>query len=104
MTDLLSLTFLSSPKKKSTTLEVFHGFLVFLCRSASLERAEIPALSGLRIFLAGIQSILTRPEFPDHLSLRGIFSATIRKESASSAPKIARSRARCPGKLQFWLT
>jgi hypothetical protein len=79
MIDLPSLTFLSLPTNKSTTLEVLHGFLVFRCRSASLECAEIPALSGLRIFLAGIQSILTRSEFPDHLSLRGIFSATIRK-------------------------
>jgi hypothetical protein len=39
-------------------LEVLHGSFVFFCRRAAAECAEISPLSGVRIGLAGIKTVL----------------------------------------------
>ena len=46
--------------------KVLHCLLVFLCRSLSLEGAEISSLTGVRIFLAGIQPVFAGFQLPDH--------------------------------------
>ena len=45
---------------------VLDGSLVFLCRCPARKRAQIAAMAGLRILLAGIQSIFARWELADH--------------------------------------
>jgi hypothetical protein len=50
-------------------LKVLDRSFVFLRRGRCLERAEISSFPGFRIFLAGIQSVLTGFEFPDHDSI-----------------------------------
>jgi hypothetical protein len=47
-------------------LEILHGTLVFFCRRARLEGAEIAALAGFRIRLAGIEPLFARLQFTDH--------------------------------------
>jgi hypothetical protein len=42
------------------------GSLVFLCRRPGRKRPKITATLGLRILLAGIQSIFARRELADH--------------------------------------
>jgi len=48
--------------------EILDGFFVLLGRGFGLERAEVPTLPGLRIFLSRIQTV-TRFQFPDHVDL-----------------------------------
>jgi hypothetical protein len=50
-------------------LKVLNRALVFLGCRFCLERAQIPALSRLRIFLSCVQPIFARLEFPDHAVL-----------------------------------
>src|ERR1700742_3923487 len=47
-------------------LEILHIAFVLLCRSARLEGAEIAALAGLRIDLAGIEPVFAGLQFADH--------------------------------------
>ena len=51
------------------TFKVLHCFLVFLRRNFCLEGAEISSLTRLRIFLAGIQPILSGFQPSDHDSV-----------------------------------
>jgi hypothetical protein len=50
-------------------LEVLNGAFVFLRRGLCIERAEISSFARLRIFLAGIQPVLTGFQFSDHDSI-----------------------------------
>ena len=50
-------------------LEVLHGFLVRLGCPSGGKGSEIAALSGLGIFLPGVQTILAGFEFPNHWNL-----------------------------------
>lgn len=47
-------------------LEILNRAFVFLRCSLAAERAEIFPLAGSRIFLAGIQPILSGFQFPNH--------------------------------------
>ena len=47
-------------------LEILNRAFVFLRRSLAVERAEIFSFARSRIFLAGIQPILARFQFPNH--------------------------------------
>jgi hypothetical protein len=59
-------SFMAEVNRESMTFEGLHRLLVFLRRRPCLERAEISALPGFRIFLARIEPILARFQFPDH--------------------------------------
>ena len=47
-------------------LEILNRAFVFLRRSFAVERAEIFSFARSLIFLAGIQPILARFQFPNH--------------------------------------
>jgi len=49
----------------SCPLEVLHLAFVFLGRGARLERAEVAALAGLQIGLAGIEAVFARFQLAD---------------------------------------
>ena len=50
----------------AVTLEILHRSLMLLGRRPRLEGAEVPALAGLRILLARVQTILACLQFPNH--------------------------------------
>jgi hypothetical protein len=52
----------------SMPLEMLHRAFVLFGRCARLEGAEIAASAGLRILLSGVEPVLARLEFPDHLT------------------------------------
>jgi hypothetical protein len=54
----------------SPALEELHRSLVFFRGRETPERAEIPTAPRLRILFAGIESILSRFEFANHLCSR----------------------------------
>lgn len=47
--------------------EILDGAFMFLRRRPCFKCAQIPALTGLRIFLPGIQPVLTRFKLSDHI-------------------------------------
>src|SRR5262249_50869603 len=51
------------------TLEELHRPLVLLRGFARAERAQVPALAGLRVYLPRVQAILARFQLADHLPL-----------------------------------
>src|SRR5258707_307015 len=51
---------------RSVPLEILHVSLVLFRRRARVESAEIAALAGLGIDLAGIEPVLARLQFADH--------------------------------------
>src|SRR5437879_3444181 len=53
----------------SVAFEKLYFALVLICSLASLERAEIPPLTGLGILLPGVKAILTGFQFSDHTLL-----------------------------------
>src|SRR5687768_11014641 len=53
----------------AATLEELDGALVFLRRRARAERAQVSPLSGSRIELARVQSVLAGFELADHRDL-----------------------------------
>src|SRR5437588_719712 len=53
----------------SVPFEKLHRTFVFLRRLARLERAEVAALAGLRIGLAGVEAVFAGFEFADHMQL-----------------------------------
>src|ERR1700736_3121870 len=55
-----------SRNEYSTPFKVLPGFFVFLRRSFSFERAEIPSLSGLRVLLSRIQPVTAGFKFSNH--------------------------------------
>src|SRR5205809_5813975 len=72
--------------------KVLHRFFVFLGRSACLERAQIPSLPCLRVFLSRIQSVAgfnfsnhdsflsrgnTMPVLPARVSIVNFFKSTL---------------------------
>ena len=58
-------------------LEILNRAFVFLRCSLAVERAEIFSFTRSRIFLARIQPILARFQFPDHNdSVRALATAT----------------------------
>jgi len=69
------------------SLKELHGFFVFLSRFACLERAKIPALRSLRILLARVQAVFTRPKLPDHGSLPS-FNSALSSRGLSSARRL----------------
>ena len=68
-TDCLALLFVELRKKiqdLSFAFEELHGALMFLGRLKRTKRTEVSALTRLWIFLAGVKTILTRLQSPDH--------------------------------------
>ena len=61
----------------SMPLEILNFAFVLLGRFLRVERAEVAALAGLRIFLARIKSILSGFQFSDHAELRADAGLTI---------------------------
>ncbi len=53
----------------SVPFEKLHSPLVLLRRLTRLERAEVAALAGLRIGLAGVEAVFAGFEFADHMQL-----------------------------------
>ena len=49
--------------------EILHFPLVLLSRRAASKRPQIAALAGLRVCLAGIETVLTGFQFSNHDSL-----------------------------------
>jgi hypothetical protein len=47
-------------------LEILHGALVFFCRRARLEGAEVAALAGFRIYFSGIEPVFAGLQFADY--------------------------------------
>src|SRR6266581_6131650 len=89
MHNMISLRLILS---ESIPFEVLHRFFVFLRRSACLERAQIPSLPCLRVFLSRIQSVagfnfsdhdsfLSRgnimPVLPARVSIVNVFKSTL---------------------------
>src|ERR1700742_4427693 len=65
-------------------LEILHVAFVPLCRSARLEGAEIAALAGLRIDLAGIEPVFAGLQFADH----GVASFDVLSRSIETAAPV----------------
>ena len=67
------------------SLEVLHGSFMLLCRCARLERAEVFPFSGF-VLLPGVEPVLARFEFSDHLALRLVevigMQASLRRRAA----------------------
>ncbi len=57
--------------------KVLYCLLVFLRRGLCLERAKISSLTRLRIFLAGIQPVLTGFQLPDHKNFSAVRGASM---------------------------
>src|ERR1019366_10202871 len=70
-------------------LEILHGALVLLRGRARFEGAEIAALAGFRIDLAGIEPVLARWQFADH-GTRALFSETprVNRDCRSLVPRL----------------
>jgi len=49
--------------------KVLHCLLVFLRRGLCLKSAEISSLTRVRIFVAGIKSVIAGFQLPDHFSV-----------------------------------
>ena len=60
--------------------EILHGALVLLRGGAGGERAEVPALARLRVYLARVQPILTVAQLANH---RGAYLARALRVAAA---------------------
>jgi len=57
-------------------LEILNRAFVFLRRGLAVKRAEVFPLARSRIFLAGIEPILARFQFPNHDDSLGVLLST----------------------------
>ena len=86
----------------SLSLEVLNFSFVFLGRRKRCEGPKIPPLPGLGVLLPRVQPVLTRFEFPDHLSVRvNPAFASLAGSSSSPRPSPVESN-HAPGSRCTW--